>query len=148
MDAFKIENFQRSHPGNQFPQVNRISAPATRLLRLKLVTNCGLSPEASDLELTRRIAKHATSLSDADPADDMFNLAELLRKLNIKPEEDVFINWYRYDDVDRMHLSDLSSYFADIWYPGSDDIEIFDSSCAWILIIPHSGDVRLAILAV
>lgn len=45
----------------------------------------------------------------------------------IKPQTNVYINWYRYDQVDEMAFVDLDKCFADIWYPGPDDIDIFDS---------------------
>lgn len=51
----------------------------------------------------------------------------------------VFINWYRFDDIDKMSLKDLDQYFYDIWFPATDDIDIFDDTFKWIVSIFHDG---------
>jgi hypothetical protein len=148
MDRFKIEHFQRDNPGCVFPAFSTLGAAETRALRERLKAQCGLPGNASDLELTRSIALTATTLPHADPQEPDFDVADLLRQLNINPGKEVFINWHRFDIVDRMQFNDLVSHFSDIWYPGADDIELFDDSCSWVLVVPHSGTASLAIVAV
>lgn len=147
MDRFKIEHFQRDNPGRVFPAFVTLGAAETHALRERLKRQCGLQSGASDLELTRSLAAASTVLSNADPQGPDFNVATLLRQLNIRPGEEVLVNWYRFDVVDRMRFSDLASHFTDIWYPGSDDIEILDDSCSWILVVPHSGNASLSVIA-
>ena len=36
----------------------------------------------------------------------------------------------------------VSKYFSDIWYPSTDDIDVFDSSVSWILSVNHEGEIR------
>ena len=36
-----------------------------------------------------------------------------------------------------------NKYFDDIWYPDSDDIDIFDQTLSWILTVLHNGDVKI-----
>jgi hypothetical protein len=47
------------------------------------------------------------------------------------------------DFIDAMALNDLVRYFADLWYPGPDDIDILDASLSWILAVGHDGEVKL-----
>ncbi len=75
-----------------------------------------------------------------------FNLQSAIRELGMESATTVLLNWYRFDRIDRIALVDLSLYFVDIWYPGSDDIEIFDESCSWVLAVSHTGELRLTIL--
>jgi hypothetical protein len=147
MDRFKLEHFYRNHPGRAFPAHSTLSVAESEVLRERLKTRCGLPRNASDLELTKRLVASATVLTNADPQGPDFDLATLLRQLNIRPGEEVLINWHRFDAVDRMQLTDLSTYFGDIWYPDADDLEILDDSCSWILVVPHSGNARLVVLA-
>ncbi len=37
----------------------------------------------------------------------------------------------------------MSRWFDDIWYPASDDIDLFDSTLDWILSVSHSGLIDL-----
>ena len=83
-------------------------------------------------------------LLEGSRADDkQFQPANLLSNLKIQPRQNVFINWSRYDVIDEIGFSDLNKYFSDIWYPGPDDIDIFDSSFRWILSISPEGYIKL-----
>ena len=62
--------------------------------------------------------------------------------VGIKQKKTVFINWYRLDQVDELRTSDVFRYFHDLWYPELDDIEIFDDSLNWFVIVTHYGQVR------
>jgi hypothetical protein len=146
MDEVRRRNFERSHPGVAVPRLDRLSASDAAALRERILASTGLSKGTSDLELTRRIAQESTPIAGADPRSPGFNLQGLVSALSIGVTSPAYVNWNRYDVIDRVSFVDLSRFFSDIWYPDSDDIEIFDESCAWILVVPHSGDVRLAIL--
>jgi hypothetical protein len=74
---------------------------------------------------------------------DDFRLSQVLWRLRILPPEYVFVNWYRFDDVDEIKFADLESHFTDIWYPSSDDIEVFDSSLKWLIAVSHDGSVGI-----
>jgi hypothetical protein len=57
----------------------------------------------------------------------------------------VYVSWDALrGQVDDIAFADLARYFAWIWYPASDDIQIFDESFSWLLVIGHEGDVSLA----
>lgn len=42
-----------------------------------------------------------------------------------------------------MSFVDLANFFDYIWFPSSDDVDIFDASFDWILSIDHAGFVKL-----
>ena len=74
-----------------------------------------------------------------------FKLIETLKNLKIQSSDKIFINWYRYDNIDSMTLDDLDTYFYDIWFAGPDDIDIFDRNLNWIVSIQHEGIVSYII---
>ena len=66
-----------------------------------------------------------------------------LQEIGIVPSEKVLINWFRFDQIDKMKSDDVSQYFDDFWYPAADAIDIFDRSLTWIVSVGYSGDVSL-----
>lgn len=110
-------------------------------LRARFAQRVGCSQETDNLTLTRRVADGLTRVDGVNAEAEDFILSEAFERLGITPQSRVYVNWYRFDDVDRISLNNLSSYFTDIWYPGTDDIEIFDETCCWILSISHDGDL-------
>jgi hypothetical protein len=40
-------------------------------------------------------------------------------------------------------LEDLSRYFDDIFYPGPDDIELFDETLKWFMLVDHEGAISI-----
>jgi len=73
---------------------------------------------------------------------DSFDLRRVLCSIEIVPEDHVYINWYRFDKLDRMAVDDLAQYFDDVWYPSSDDIDLFDSTLSWVLSVTDEGYIR------
>lgn len=71
-----------------------------------------------------------------------------LSALGLNPRRLIYLNWNQFDDIDEMHLPDVSEFFEFLWYPGADDPDLFDESVTWILSISHDGDNKLAILQV
>ncbi len=72
---------------------------------------------------------------------DSFKLKNFLDKISICPKLKVYINWSDFKDIDVLDLEDVLRYFYDIWFPGMDDIEIFDETFNWLVSIRHDGVV-------
>ena len=72
---------------------------------------------------------------------DSFKLKNFLDKISICPKLKVYINWSDFKDIDVLDLEDVLRYFYDIWFPGMDDIEIFDETFNWLASIRHDGVV-------
>ena len=49
----------------------------------------------------------------------------------------VFINFYEFDAIDVISLKELSRALNDIWLPGAEDIDVFDSKLSWVVQVNH-----------
>ena len=103
-----------------------------------------LSSTWSDLLSFTREVCAKTRVCEVDLNSEQFELRTLFDDLRIVPESNVFLNWYRFDDVDEIAFDDLADYFEDIWYPSSDDIDILDASYRWMLSVSHGGQASIA----
>ena len=143
MDVIKLEDFARDHPGEKFPEYRTLTEQETAEIRKKLADKLGLPGTATGLELVKAVAERGLEISQTNAEEKTPDFPALLRKPGISLKERILINWYRFDRVDAMSLNDFSKYFADLWYPGADHIDIFDESLGWIMSIDYSGSVSL-----
>jgi hypothetical protein len=74
-------------------------------------------------------------------AQQEFALRSLFPALGIAPQPELFLNWARFEEIDAFQTTDVAQYFNDLWYPGADDIDLFDASLSWIVSIRHDGVV-------
>lgn len=142
MEHFKIEHFEKEYPGKQFPLFHSLDGPEVHVLRERLAKRLGCS-SADPLVLFKEFERRLGLVEGADADQDTFSLSSTVSDLNITPEKHVYLHWYRYDKVDQMAFADVSTYFSDIWYPGPDDLALFDASFEWILTITHDGAVTV-----
>jgi hypothetical protein len=138
MDAIKVENFRRANPNAAFPQFAPVPAAACLQLRMSIAERIGLKKEAEPLEILGTLWERATVLPDINAEDEM-PLQKLIPQID--EESYVFVNWYRFDSIDRFAMTDFEAYFDELWYPSSDDIEVFDASLRWFLLVRHDGRV-------
>jgi len=138
----KISNFGREYPGIKFPEFRTLSAIDAKKIVTVFTNKLGLG-NISPLELVNVLRANSRRLSKEDAEDESFELDQVLLRNGIFPKENVFINWYRYDQIDEIALKDLSSHFDDIWYAGVDDLDISDESFSWIVSIGYSGEVLI-----
>jgi hypothetical protein len=101
-----------------------------------------LDAQSEPLVILDTLRATAAFVSGVD-AEDGFDLRDLISVVGIKAGADVLVNWYRFDQIDRIAFSDLSEHFDHIWYPSSDDIEIFDESLDWFVLVRHDGRVAV-----
>lgn len=143
MDRIKIENFKRDQPDSDFPSYRALHPDEAESLRKSLLLRLNIQPSTSPLDLVKTVSNRSMLVEHADADKEAFDLSGVLSSLGIQPKEAVFINWYRYDCIDQMKIAELSRYFHDIWYPGADDIDVFDESLDWILSVGYSGPVSI-----
>ena len=79
------------------------------------------------------------NLKRFDYIDNIDNISDVFNRLNIVSDNKIYINWGNFDDIDYLSYNDLLNYFDDLWFPSSDDIEVFDKTFNWILSIRHDG---------
>jgi len=78
-------------------------------------------------------------------ADGNLKLNDLFTHLRITPKSEIYVNWYRFNDVDLFDIQDLDRCFYDIWFPFSDDIDLFDNSLDWMISIRHDGAISFVV---
>lgn len=147
MDTFKIDLFREAHPGTSFPAFETLREDACRRIREAIAERVGVPGNADPILLLRRIGEVITPVPGGDPEAPDFNLRSTLEQAGIHAQGTIFINWYRFDQIDKMKLEDLSHYFDDIGGTSADDFEVFDETLDWIARVTHYGTVECAGLA-
>jgi hypothetical protein len=143
MNPTKIANFRKIHDGRDFPWWRALDEEEARRLRLRLSKKLGeVAPEDGMLLLNTLVQRKGDALGNVEEAASVSWRVELARR-GIHVGERVLIDWYRFDRIDEMRLDDLETYFDDVWYGSADDIEVFDESLEWFIVVAHYGEVRL-----
>jgi hypothetical protein len=143
MESFKIENFQRHNAGADFPWFETLLPHECASLKTRLVDRLGLVTSTDSLPLVQRLNDISSVVRVFSPVGAVLDLAAIFHSLGITPSATVLINWYRFDQIDRMKFSDLCHNLEDVWYPAADDIDIFDTSLHWIISLTHYGKIRI-----
>lgn len=148
MDQFKIDHFNRDHPGSRFPWFQQLSKDKCEQLRSALALKLGIFPNQEPLALYQQVLDLAVSLEGFDADEPSFSLTAVLDALKIKPSYHAYINWYRFDDVDCFVFNELAEHFEDVCTGYlSGDVCVFDDSLEWILFIMHYGWLRIVDLS-
>ena len=142
MDEVKIQNFANANPGKPLPVVRHLDTKECETLRVALAAKLGQPPQSSALEILRELELRSQDLSGTRPSDSGFRLANLFSQLRLDVRR-IYINWSSFDDIDEMTAQDFSDLFHELWYPSSDDIEVFDSSLNWVLLVRHFDVVQI-----
>ena len=140
MEWFKVDNFLTSSK-DAFPSFSSLTQDECHKILCRLKDALGLNGEHDSLAIVTELSNRQVACLNTNAESEGFDLQQTLRNLGVNAEKNIFINWYRFDNIDRMECAALSNHFTDIWYPSSDDIDIFDSSLRWILSIRHDGCV-------
>jgi len=143
LERFKIDHFKKNNPGKEFPWHRTLASSDMEEVCRRLADILQV-PSGNNLDIVNALYSCSQVLEENNAETEGFSLSELTESINISPTENVYINWYRFDNIDEIRFVDLCKYFEDIWYPGPDDIDIFDSTLSWILSITHDGVIRLA----
>jgi hypothetical protein len=143
MENFKIDNFVRENPSCIFPDVLTLTQDETLSIRSKLIDLLKLDPTVDSLKLINFLWGKSSAINSINAEEEDFNFLEIIRLAGITPKQSVLVNWDRMETIDQIRLDDFCKYFSDIWYPSSDDIEVFDDSLTWMVFVGHSGDIRL-----
>jgi hypothetical protein len=139
MDTFKIELFNKENPLGEFPQVTALNPDDMVSVRKNLSQKLKVNMNTTGKELLDLIGKDSFTVTNYNACSNGFLLADVLNYLELVPKDKVYINWYQFDDIDILSFNDLNKYFDYIWFPSSDDVEIFDDTYEWMLSISHDG---------
>lgn len=143
MDQIKIDNYLRENPGQEFPSYEVLERESCEHIRSSLFEKLRLDPLLGSLKLVNEVDRLGDICDGIRCDEEYFDLKKALLSLGLECPEFVCINWYRYDDIDKMKFVDVVNNFDDIWYPDADDIDIFDESLKWVLSVSHSGRIKI-----
>ncbi|WP_409523497.1 hypothetical protein [Nitrincola sp. MINF-07-Sa-05] len=143
MEQVKIDNFYRENPQVHYPEYVTLDSENCANIRASLSKKLGLNTPADSMTLVNLVDRHGKLCEEFNCKEDDFNLKRVLSSLGISWPEYVFVNWYRYDIIDKLRLCDLTNYFDDIWYEDVDDIDIFDDMLEWVLSVTHYGQIKI-----
>ena len=143
MEKIKLDNFSNEYPGRDFPEYVSLSKSACSDIAQSIQEKFALANGTDGLTLVKAIDALARPCEVASHVGEDFDLNALLNACGIDAANVVYINWHRYDKIDRLKRCDLASHFYDIWYPDVDDIDVFDDSLSWILSVRHDGYIKL-----
>ncbi|MGY2224951.1 hypothetical protein ACW9IK_19880 [Pseudomonas gingeri] len=142
MDLHKISN-HKSETDGQFPAFEPIQGEELTTLKNKIYK---IFSEKFNINLPLDMVKTQEIVSSRFPknaSEENFSLSEAFEYFGTHPKDQVYVNWGKFDDIDRMPTSDLIRAFSSVWYSESDDIEIFDEDLSWMVAVAHDGTVEL-----
>jgi hypothetical protein len=143
MNKLKRDNFLKAYPGIGFPACVSLNEAASEEKLALIGKKLKLDDHTNRLSLVRRLDALGEPRDGVNAKDEGFRVSHILSHAKIPLPEHVYVNWYRFDEIDELSFADLEKYFSDIWYPDLDDIDLFDDSLKWILSIAHHGQVKL-----
>ena len=140
MKAFKLVNFQHEHNTNM-PIVRSIEGSECEAVCRSLFRNWHVNTLE---EFFKKEEQEFVLLDDINAEDDDLDWNKVFNSIGIPVPNEVFINFERFNNIDVFLFKDFCKYFDDIWYPATDDIEVFDASFNWIVSVKHYGAVHYA----
>lgn len=146
MDQDKINHFYEfREPGDteEFPKFRTLNSEECSIVRVALQNSFRNFEGLNGLQIRNSAFKEGTTLVGVNAGEANFTPASALLNSGVSVLESVYINWYNFDQIDELAFHDLNAAFSDIWWPGPDDINIFDASYKWILSIDHDGYISL-----
>jgi hypothetical protein len=144
MDALKLRHFEAAHPGLAL-SVRPAGAQQVAALRAVLLARLRLPVDTDGLSLVRAIQSRSLPLPLLDAATPGFDLGRVLvdQLDGGDLDQDVLLNWHRFEQLDLIRGTELASCFADVWYPSVDDLDVVALDARWVLSIGHHGGVGL-----
>ena len=136
MDSFKIKLYEQEY-NKPFPSFKHLTIRECEVILKKFFFDFLVD---NDLKLVNEIRRNEIYINNFDANNEQdFNIKKIFQHLDKDVTFKVYINWFRFDNIDQMKFNDFSTYFYDIWFPSVDDIDLFDESYSWIVSIRHDG---------
>ena len=138
MEDFKIELFKKEYE-SEFPKFKHLNIEDSRFIEDRIIEKFNIINRKN---LIDELCEKQSWIENFN-VDENFELLNFLNSYSIDFDDEIYINWYKFDNIDKIKIIDLNNYFYDIWYPSADDIDLFDENLNWILTIRHDGSVSL-----
>lgn len=142
MESHKIDNFESLH-NKKLPELRTLEGTELTTLQNRIFSlfaakfNIQLPLEASKTQAISQSRYETLALSEG------FDIREGLRKFSVQAPTKIYLNWSAFEKIDQIATGDFAHCFSDIWYPGADDIDLFDDTPSWMVSIYHDGTTEL-----
>ncbi len=137
MENFKIKIYS-AETGKKFPNFRHLGKAECLSVKNKMASRF-FNIELNQDELIGAIKKARNFLPAVNINNTEFCFEKIFHNIGLQVPKTIYINWYKFDDIDEISFDSFVELFSYIWYPSSDDIEIFDCNNNWIVGIDHNG---------
>jgi hypothetical protein len=135
-----------SEKGIPFPDLITLSDSESSILRQRLFASLGVDSPEPRKEIGNIFSRKFKQIEDSIPMEDGALLYNIVANFCGYDPVVVFINFYEFDVIDVISLKELSRIINDVWLPGAEDIDIFDSTFSWVVQVNHE-EILLALRA-
>jgi len=150
IEPWKIKNHLNDTPGTPFPKFVSLDPSECQLIRGRLAAAFTLECDSENAtELWEAMCRiQPVPLGRVPNATEAYSdewlVQALLEANGVLHTDPIYINWRHFDDVDRFESAvSVERSFRSIWYPASDDVDLFDDSMSWVMSVDHDGCVIL-----
>lgn len=127
--------FLERYPKRDFCDFSIIGLKESQEYLFKLALNFGLDITGTHYNILLRLREHSTFVKIID--ETTFKPIETLKEQGNEVHDKVFVNYFDFSEIYEISSQELDIYFDDLYFPYSDDVEIFDKSCSWVLFVTN-----------
>jgi hypothetical protein len=143
LEDFKKDIFKQENPFHDMFSISQLDSVAIKEIRYRLCGRLG----CDDHELQKRLfVLRKDSLVARSNLDKSFSIDDIFTAYKIHPDK-ILINWDDFKTVDELSFQDFCKWFRYIWYPSSDDMDVFSTDLTWMLHVSHFEVLSLTRLA-
>ncbi len=100
-------------------------------------------PSGPEAEMMNALTELARPVRGVDLEASEVPLQVLFSRCGIVPLPELYVQWRMFREIDVFPTTELERCFYDVWYPKADDIELFDDSMDWLILVSHFGMVSM-----
>ena len=143
MQHFKAEIYETT-TGKSFPNYKTLPWSESEAILDQLHSHLGFEGAMDDPYLLKQVGQARTQVRAFHAKSPDFSLESLFNHLGVSPQKKVFLWWDETTgkEIDVINAQDVCRDFKFIWYPASDDLDIFDDSFSWLITIDHEGNIE------
>lgn len=152
MDIYKIDNYNRDSDGKPFPWYYHLENAELSELVKKIVFAFSIQMNTTIELIIQKICDKTHLLLDNNGSyfnatNEYFQISDVFDLIGVKDQDTIYISWGPGEpclcsDVDLLYIKDVLKHFNDLWYPGTDDMVMFNDSFSFIIWIDHGGGIH------
>lgn len=138
-----VSRFVGLNPGHAYPASSVLLGLDAEQVRKRLAIGMGFAADVDAETQAQQSWWGAKPVKTRTALARAFSLPKLLDSLGLGSPSRLYlaqVNWALYDPIEVFTLPALSRWLTHgVWCAASDDVQIFDDSCAWVLCLDHHG---------